>query len=119
MDICFCNLIVDVNNVSMIPTDYPLTIREGTKREVRCVVNRNAVPAPNINWYLDSSEITSRAGTDTTAILTGNRADNTKTLQCTATNNNKFSKTASTILNIECKLGFIKRKEECLNRVNI
>lgn len=103
----------------MIPADNPLTIREGTKRDIRCVVNRNAVPAPNINWYLDSSDITSRAVTNTTAIITGNRADNTKTLQCTATNNNKFPKTASTILNIECKLGIIKRKEEFLNRVKI
>lgn len=108
MDICFCNLIVDVNNVSMIPTDNPLTIREGTRREVRCVVNSNAVPVPIISWYLDSKDITSRAGTDTTSIIiTGNRTDNTKMIECRATNNNKFPKTASTILNIECKFGYL------------
>lgn len=119
MDICFCNLIVDVNNVSMIPTDNPLTIREGTQREVRCVVNSNAVPAPIISWYLDSKDITSRAGTDTTSIIiTGNRTDNTKMIECRATNNNKFPKTASTILNIECKFGYLTNRF-FLDTVNI
>lgn len=119
MNICFDNLIVDVNNVSMIPTDNPMTIREGAQREFRCVVNSNAVPAPNFNWYLDSTDITSRAGTDTTSIIiTGNRTDNTKMIECRATNNNKFPKTASTILNIECKFGF-DHKKIFLNTVNI
>lgn len=111
MDICFGNLIVDVINVSMIPSDNPLTIREGAQREIMCVVNNNAVLAPNINWYLDSTDITSRAGTDATSIIiTGNRTDNTKMIECRATNNKKFPKTASTILNIECKFGFYHKK---------
>lgn len=108
MDICFCNLIVDVNNVSMIPTDNPLTIREGTQREVRCVVNSNAVPAPNITWYLGLTDITNTTGTDKTSInITGNREDNKKTLQCRASNNNKTTRTANTMLNVECKFSDI------------
>lgn len=119
MDICLCNLIVDVNNVSMIPADNPLIVREGAQKEVRCVVNSNAFPAPNINWYLDSTDITSRAGTDTTSIIiTGNRTYNTKMIECRATNNKKIPKTASTILNIECKFGFYHKKI-FLDTVNI
>lgn len=102
-DICFLYT-VDVQNISISPSDNPLTFREGTQMEVRCVVNSNAVPAPNITWSLGSTYITSIAGTYTTSItLTGNRTDNNKTLQCRATNNNKTPKTASTVLNIECE----------------
>lgn len=92
----------------MLSSDNPLILREGKRREVRCVVNSNAVPAPTITWYLGSTNITSIAGTDTTSItLMGNRADNAKTLQCKATNNNKPQKIASTVLNVECKFNDI------------
>lgn len=102
-DQCFLYT-VDVHNISISPSDNPLTFRESSQIEVRCVVNSNAVPAPNITWYLGSTDITSRTGTDTTSItLTGDRTDNTKTLQCKATNRNKPPKTASTVLNIECE----------------
>lgn len=95
---------VDVHNISISPSDNPLTFRESSQMEFRCVVNSNAVPAPNITWYLGSTDITSRAGTNTTSItITGYRIDNMKTLQCRATNNNKLPKTASTVLNIECE----------------
>lgn len=99
---------VDVYNVSMLSSDNPLTLREGNRREVRCVVNSNAVPAPTISWHLGSINITSRAGTDTTLIMiTGNRTDNGKALECRASNNNKQPKTASTVLNVECKFNEI------------
>lgn len=92
----------------MLSSDNPLILREGKRREVRCVVNSNAVPAPTITWYLGSTNITSIAGADTTSITPmGNRADNTKTLQCRATNNNKPPKIASTVLNVECKFNEI------------
>lgn len=92
----------------MLSSDNPLILREGKRREVRCVVNSNAVPAPTITWYLGSTNITSIAGTDTTSItLMGSRADNAKTLQCRATNNNKPQKIASTVLNVECKFNDI------------
>lgn len=88
----------------MIPNVSLLIIKEGTEKEVRCEVNSDAVPAPTITWYVGSANITSMAKTDTTSItVTGNRTDNTKTLQCRATNNNKPPKTASTTLNVECK----------------
>uniref|UniRef100_K1S1L6 Hemicentin-1 n=1 Tax=Magallana gigas TaxID=29159 RepID=K1S1L6_MAGGI len=75
---------------------------EGNREKVRCVVNSNAVPAPTITWYLGSRDITSKVGTDTTSItLTGNRTDNTKTLECRATNNNRPLMTASLTLNVE------------------
>lgn len=100
----FSYIIVAVHNVSLIPSDNPLTINEGNQEKVRCVVNSNAVPAPTITWYLGSRDITSRVGTDTTSIfLTGNRTDNTKTLECKATNSNKPPMTASLTLNVECK----------------
>lgn len=100
---------VDVHNVSLIPDDNPLTIREGIQKVVQCVVNSNAVPAPTITWYLGSTDITSRAGTSTTSItLTGNRMDNKKQLQCKATNNHKpLSKTFNTTINVECKFSDI------------
>lgn len=104
---------VDVYNVSLIPCDNLLAFREGSQREFRCLVNSNAVPAPTITWYLGSTDITSRAGTDTTSItLTGNRIDNMKTLQCRATNNNKPSKSANTTLNVECKFSDIPSESE-------
>lgn len=100
----FSNIIVAVHNVSLIPSDNPLTINEGNREKVRCVVNSNAAPAPNITWYLESRDITSRVGTDTTSItLTGNRTDSKKTLKCRATNNNNPLMTASLTLNVECK----------------
>lgn len=96
--------LVDVQIVSLTPSDTPLTIREGTTREVRCVVNSNALPVPTINWYLGSTNITYITGADATSFnLTGNRTDNTKTLQCKASNNNKPPKAAITTLNVECK----------------
>lgn len=104
-----CFFTVDVYNVSFVPSANPLTLREGTQVEVLCVVNSNAIPAPTINWYLESTDITNIAGSNTTFItLTGNRTYNTKLLQCRAKNNNKPSKTASTKLNVECKCFFWK-----------
>lgn len=95
---------VDVHKVLLIPTDSLLTIREGTQKEVLCVVNSDAVPAPTITWYMESSNITNMAKKYTTSItVSGNRTDNNKTLQCRATNNNKPPKTASLTLNVECK----------------
>lgn len=95
---------VEVYNVSISPSDNPLTIRESTQMKVRCLVNSNAVPAPNITWYLGSTDITYMAGTDITSInITGNRTDNTKTLECRASNSNKPPQTANTTLNVECK----------------
>lgn len=95
---------VDVHNISLIPSDDPLTIREGTQEEFQCVVNSNAVPAPTITWYLDSTNITYMAGTNTTYIsLKVTSTDNNKMLLCRASNNDKTSKTANTTLNVERK----------------
>lgn len=95
---------VEVYNISISPNVNPLTIGESIKMDVRCVVNNNADPPPNITWHLGSTDITSKAGTDSTLIMiTGNRTDNGKTLECRASNNNKPPKTASTTLNVECK----------------
>nr|XP_034303739.1 titin-like isoform X4 [Crassostrea gigas] len=93
---------IDVHNVSFIPSDNPMTIREGTQITIQCAINRNAVPAPNITWYLGFTDITKTAKAVKSYItITGNRTDNTKTLECRATNNEKPSKTASTTLNVE------------------
>lgn len=94
---------VEVYNVSISPGDNPLTIRESSQMEVRCLVNSNAVPAPNITWHLGSRDITNRAGTAATYMnISGNRTDNGKILECRASNN-KRPKTASTTINVECK----------------
>ena len=104
VNIFLSNRTVDVQNVSLIPSDNPLTLAEGVQKMVRCVVNSNAVPAPTITWYLGSTDITNMAGTDVSVIIiTGNRNHNNKTLECKATNNNKPSKTDATTLNVECK----------------
>lgn len=95
---------VEVYNISISPSDNPITIRENFQMEFRCLVNSNAVPVPTITWYLGSTDITYMAETDTTSItITGNRADNTKTLQCRALKNNKPPKKENTTLNVECK----------------
>uniref|UniRef100_A0A8W8LC53 Ig-like domain-containing protein n=1 Tax=Magallana gigas TaxID=29159 RepID=A0A8W8LC53_MAGGI len=95
------NIAIDVHNVSLIPSDKPLTISEHKLIEVLCEVNRNAFPAPLITWYLDSSIITAIEGSHETSItLVGNRTDNMKTLLCTASNMNK-TVNASTTLNVE------------------
>lgn len=107
---------VDVFNVSLIPSDNPLTIREGTQKNVRCIVNSNAAPAPTITWYLGSPDITSRAGTNASSItLIGNRTDNGKTLECRASNDNKPLKTARTTLNVECKYSFEKKMQSLVH----
>ena len=104
VNIFLSNRTVDVQNVSLIPSDNPLTLAEGVQKMVRCVVNSNAVPAPTITWYLGSTDITNMAGTDVSVIIiTGNRNHNNKTLECKATNNNKPSKTGATTLNVECR----------------
>lgn len=74
-------------------------------KEVLCAVNSNAVPAPTINWYLESTDITTMAGINKAYIvITGKRLNNKKILQCRATNNNiKPQMAANTTLNIECK----------------
>ena len=98
--------------MSLVPSDNPLTIREGTQIEVRCVVNSNAYPAPTITWYLGSTNITSTTSINKTSIiLTGNRQDNNKTLNCSATNNNKPPKTVVTTLNVECKYFIFRGKK--------
>lgn len=103
----YISLTADVHNVSLIPSDNPLIVREGKQRDVQCVVNINAVPDPIITWYLGSTNITYMVGKNRTFItLTGNRKDNTEMLQCKATNNNKPPKTASTKLNVECNFLF-------------
>ena len=103
---------VDVHNVSLVPSDNPLTIWEGTQIEVQCVVNSNAVPTPTITWYLGSTNITSTASINKTSIiLTGNRQDNNKTLNCSATNNNKPPKTVVTTRNVECKYFIFRGKK--------
>lgn len=99
---------VDVYNISLIPNEKSLTIREGNEQLIRCKVNSNAVPSPTFNWYLGSENITSKAGNMASSItITGNRTDNAKTLKCEAKNNEKLPKKASTTLNVECKLFFI------------
>ncbi|XP_052691152.1 kin of IRRE-like protein 1 [Crassostrea angulata] len=96
------NIAIDVHNVSLIPSDKPLTISEHKLIEVLCEVNRNAFPAPLITWYLDSTIITAIEGSHETSItLVGNRTDNMKTLLCTASNMNKRTVNASTTLNVE------------------
>ncbi|XP_065933069.1 hemicentin-1-like isoform X2 [Magallana gigas] len=92
----------DVHNVSLIPSDSPLILREGKPKIVMCEVNSNAFPAPSITWLLGSKAISSIDRTNTTFIsITGNRTDNRKTLECSATNNNKQPKKANTTLSVE------------------
>nr|XP_022345367.1 hemicentin-1-like isoform X3 [Crassostrea virginica] len=93
---------VDVHNVSLIPSDNPMTLAEGVYYMVRCVVNSNAVPAPTITWYMGSTDITNMAGSNASSIIiTVNREHNNRMLECKATNNNKPSKTGATTLNVE------------------
>lgn len=95
---------VEVHNVSLIPNGNPLTMIEGNQISVRCAVNSNAFPAPTLTWHRGSTDVTKRTGAFIYDItITGDRTDNTKTLECRATNNNKPPKTASTTLNVECK----------------
>uniref|UniRef100_A0A8W8P1S0 Uncharacterized protein n=1 Tax=Magallana gigas TaxID=29159 RepID=A0A8W8P1S0_MAGGI len=75
---------------------------EGNQISVRCAVNSNAFPAPTLTWHRGSTDVTKRTGAFIYDItITGDRTDNTKTLECRATNNNKPPKTASTTLNVE------------------
>ena len=105
MKIFYIAHLVSVHNVSLIPSDNKLTIREGSMKEVQCEVNRNAYPAPGFFWYVASIQIVNafNTGYRTSVTITGNKVDNQKTLQCRATNNNNPPKTATTTLNIECK----------------
>lgn len=94
---------VEVLNISLSPSDNPLTMRESSQKIFQCEVNSNAVPVPIITWYLGSTNISSMAETHSTNItITGNRKDNKKMLECRATNNKKPPKSANTTLNIEC-----------------
>lgn len=96
---------------SLIPSDNPLTVREGIHKVIQCVVNSDADPTPTITWYMGSTDITSRAGKNTTFItLTGNRTDNGKNLECRATNDKKSPKIGNTTLNVECKFRDIGSK---------
>lgn len=90
---------IDVQNVSLIPPDNPLTIRKGAQKEVQCVVNNNAVPPPTFSWYLEALDITNNMRKSAINI-TGNENDNSKILKCRATNNNK-TKAVNTTLNVE------------------
>lgn len=95
---------VDVHNVSLSPSGNQLILRENRTKEVLCIVNKNAFPAPTITWYIGSTNITSTAGENTTYIsVRGKRDDNKKSLECRATNNNKQPKKAITTLNVQCK----------------
>ncbi|XP_078331732.1 cell adhesion molecule Dscam2-like isoform X2 [Crassostrea virginica] len=95
------HLAVDVHNVSLIPSDNPLTLAEGFQK-IRCEVNSNAVPTPTITWYLGSSDIIYMVQSYFSSIFIAmNRKYNNKTLECKATNNNKPSKTGATTLNVE------------------
>lgn len=103
----FNSITADVKDVSLIPGLNPLILREGKPIVVKCEVNSDAIPAPSITWLLGTTEIPSIDRTNTTFIsITGNRTDNTKTLECSATNNNKPPKKASTTLSVECKFIF-------------
>lgn len=94
---------VDVYNVSLVPSDKPLTIRENNTEEVRCEVNSNAIPTPTITWYMGSTNITGLAGKDQVSIdITGKRSDNGKTLECRARNTNIEPLIASVELNVQC-----------------
>lgn len=96
--------LVDVHNVSLSPMDNPLTIKEGQQIPIMCIVNSNADPLPTILWYLISSNTNTIVETNSASLnLTGNRADNKKTLQCKASNGKKPEKTTSTTLNVKCK----------------
>lgn len=102
-DIYFTFWIVDVSSVTLEPRDNPLTLIEGSQREVRCTVNSNAFPTPTYAWFIDTKDITSRVGSDTSSvIITGSKIDNGKVLRCQATNNNR-PKNGNTVLNITCK----------------
>lgn len=96
---------VAVHNISLLPNSISLTIIEGTTEEIKCEVNKNAAPPPLITWYLNLVGDTRRTpvGNTSSVYITGNRSDNSKTLECQATNNNKTFKKASTVLNVECK----------------
>lgn len=95
--------LVEVHNITLIPSNNTMKIIEGTSILVTCVVNRNASPAPNITWFLGSIDITSIAGGNaSTIIITGNRTDNTKMLKCEASNNIKQPRMANTTLLVEC-----------------
>lgn len=100
----YTHFTVAVQNVSLLPDHNPLAIIEGTMQRVTCVVNTNAAPPPVITWYLKYNDEEKIVKRNTTFIdITGNRTDNSKMLECQATNNNGTPKTASTLLNIECK----------------
>ncbi|XP_056011993.1 titin-like isoform X2 [Ostrea edulis] len=91
---------IDVSSVTLEPRDNPLTLMEGSDREVRCTVNSNAFPTPTYAWFIDTRDITSTAGSDTSSVsITGSKADNGKVLRCQATNNNR-PKNGNTVLNI-------------------
>lgn len=98
-----------------------MTIREGTQISIQCAINSNAVPAPNITWYLGFTGITKKAEAVISYItITGNRTDNKKTLECRATNNNKPPKTARTTLNVECKCnGILDEKAQLKAKLNV
>lgn len=82
-----------------------MTLREHTQRNISCEVNDNADPAPNITWFIGTTDLRSTAVFSHKSIfaLTGKKEDNTKTLQCKASNSNRPPKTANITLNIECK----------------
>lgn len=73
---------------------------------VQCIVNKNAIPLPNIELYLESKIIHSMVGTETNFTLSGRKENNKKTLECRASNNGKKPKVSSTILDVECKYLF-------------
>lgn len=94
---------IAVHNISLMPNSNLVPIIEGKKEQFKCEVNKNAAPDPVITWYLSNQKDTSIIARNTSIInITGNRTDNFKTLKCQATNNNnKTSKTAHTVLNVE------------------
>lgn len=95
---------VPVKTISLQPDHNPLQIIEGSMKRVGCVVNEDAAPPPVFTWYLKYNGKERIIERNTSFLnITGNRTDNSKTLECQSTNNNETPKTASTLLNIECK----------------
>lgn len=95
---------VPVKTISLQPNNNPLSIIEGTTETVECVVNKDAAPPPVFTWYLKYNDKERIIERNTTFVnITGNRTDNSKTLECQSTNNIGTPPTASTLLNIQCK----------------
>lgn len=75
----------------------------GNQVQVTCTVNKDAVPPPNITWYLGFDEKFSDIHTRESSInITGAKEDDKKTLECRASNSDGQPETVATTLNVEC-----------------